>query len=738
MEQNRAGRGSIPQNHPKLRQFVKTDRFKASPVKSILRPGENVWRIEQAARAAVIVDAAAYFGAVRAALLKAQRQVFIIGWDLHSRTRLVGPEGHADDGYPETLAAFLSALVRRKPELKISLLLWDFAVLYAAEREPFPAYSLRWSTPSRITLCLDDAVPIGASQHQKLVVIDDCIAFTGGIDITVRRWDTSEHRIDHPGRRDPAGEPYAPFHDVQMLLDGAAARALAQLARARWEYAAHEDIPLVDVGGDPWPDHIRPDLADTRIGIARTQPPFEQRVAVREVERLILDSIAAAEHTIYIENQFLSRIPIADALAKRLRERSKLEVLIIGPATHASWLEARSMRNGRIRFMQVLRQDGIAERVHLLCPQVSDGSRTAHTMVHSKVMIVDDRLLHIGSANLNNRSMGTDTECDLAVEARDADERGKIRNIRNRLIADHCGTDADAVAAALAEDPSIIALAHRLSANGHALKPIDDGGPHDDKEWEVYLERIADPERPIGAEEFASTFLGGRASRRSLSNMVKVILAAIVILGLALAWNFTPLSSLAQPDKVRAALESVAQGPWGPVVVLAIFIGSSLLLFPVTVLIAATAAAFGPWLGFAYSATGALTSALISFVIGAMIGRQALADVLGPRLNRIRRKVRKKGILAVALVRLVPAAPFGIVNLVAGASKIRLLDYLLGTAIGMLPGIAVMASLGSQITQMLTRPSIESFIWLTVAVAAWIALSLGLQALVSKYWSEEP
>jgi phospholipase D1/2 len=700
----------------------------------ILRPGENVWRIEHVGRAAVIIDAANYFGAVRAALLKAERKAFIIGWDIHSRTRLVGPGGRADDGYPENFAEFLSALVERKPQLEISLLLWDFAVLYAAEREPFPSYSLRWNTPRRIRLCLDDAVPIGSSQHQKLVVIDDAIAFTGGIDITARRWDTSEHEVYNPLRRDPAGTPYAPFHDVQMLLDGGAARALAQLARARWECAANETIPLLESSGDPWPDHVAPDFTDLNIGIARTQPNFETQEQVREIERLYFDSIAAAERSIYIENQFLSCIPVAEALARRLHERPALELLIVTPATHASWIEARTMRNGRIRFAQVLREAGADQRVRMVSPIVRSQDSEEHTMVHSKVMIVDDTFLYVGSANLNNRSMGTDTECNIAVEAQSETERETIAATRNRLIADHCGVDADTVAQAFSRTGSLVGLAD-LSGHGHALAPIDDG-PVDQIEWATYLEGIADPEAPIGAEEFAGTILGGRISRRSLSRITKLVLGVIVVLALVLAWKFTPLAELAQPDRIRDALESFADGNWGPLIVLGIFVGSSVLLFPVTVLIAATAAAFGPWLGFAYSAVGALLSALISFMIGAMIGREALTSVLGPRLNRIRREVRNRGVIAVAVVRLVPVAPFGVINLVAGASKIRLLDFTLGTAIGMLPGIAVMAALGHQITLVLTRPSLEAVIWFALAIAAWLALSLGLQALVSRYWSE--
>src|SRR5262245_35082417 len=197
----------------------------------ILQPGRNVWRVERAPRAAVLVDAAACFGAVRQAFLKARRTIFIVGWDIHSRTRLVGEEGKADDGYPEALSDFLSALVRERPELSVCLLLWDYSVLYAMEREPFPTLALQWSTPRQVRFCLDGAVPIGSAQHQKLIVVDDAIAFTGGLDLTIRRWDTSAHRIGDRHRVDPTGRPYRPFHDVHALVDGAAARALADLVR---------------------------------------------------------------------------------------------------------------------------------------------------------------------------------------------------------------------------------------------------------------------------------------------------------------------------------------------------------------------------------------------------------------------------------------------------------------------------------------------------------------------------
>src|ERR1043166_6800041 len=309
----------------------------------LFKTGHNAWRIERAHRAAVLIDAGAFFGAVRSALLQAKRSVFIVGWDLDSRTRLVGEDGAADDGWPVTLREFLFRLVRERPQLTVYLLAWDFAVLYALEREPFPSLKLGWNTPSRIRFRLDNALPVGASHHQKIIVVDDAVAFSGGLDLTIRRWDTSQHDIDNPQRCDPAGQPYRPFHDVQMAVDGDAARALADIAHARWARVTGESIP-VRPEGSPWPD-VTTDFTDVEIAIARTLPEYEDQQEVREVEALFGAMIASAERTIYIENQFLTCDGIAKALVKRLKEKPALEVLMIAPHTPDTWLETHPMRN---------------------------------------------------------------------------------------------------------------------------------------------------------------------------------------------------------------------------------------------------------------------------------------------------------------------------------------------------------------------------------------------------------
>lgn len=699
----------------------------------LMRPAKTFWRKERATRAAVLIDAAQYFGAARAAMLKAHSHVFIVGWDIHSRTMFVGERGVADDGYPEMLGDFLSALARERPKLKIHVLLWDFAVLYAPEREFFPVYALRWNTPSGVDFYLDNAVPLGSSQHQKLIVVDDCVAFSGGLDVTIRRWDTSAHEYDHPLRCDPSGKYYRPFHDVQAIVEGDAARALGRLVRARWECACGERIALTRRGADCWPEGLQPDFRDVEIGIARTQPAYGAQPEVREVEALFIESIGKAEHTIYIENQFLTSIKVAKAIAERMRQKPALELLMIAPKSHDSWLESRIIQNGRIRFMNELAGADIASRVRLVYPEVGKGRRKTHTMVHAKVMIVDDTWLRIGSANLNNRSMTTDTECDLFIEAHKPAERAAITAIQNRLLGDHLGASAEQIAAARRDVPSLIALVDTFRANGRALRPIRDRKLRAD-ELSTYVEGVADPETPIGAEQFVASLLGGAMPQRSVPNIVKAVAIGLAIVAAALVWEYTPLAGMIDPKAVGRVLREFSNGPWAPLVVIAAFVAGGLVVFPVVVLIAATAATFGPLLGFVYAAAGTMVSAFVTYMLGAMLGKQTLRDLLGPRLDNVRKRVARKGVIAVALIRLVPVAPFTIVNLLAGASEITMAQYLLGTALGMLPGIFMMSVLGHQLSQIILHPNAASLAMLAVAVAVWIAVSIAIQALVSRYW----
>ena len=107
------------------------------------------------------------------------------------------------------------------------------------------------------------------------------------------------------------------------------------------------------------------------------------------------------------------------------------------------------MRNGRIRFWRMLRKARRRPRAAGVSRRSRTAAKRTQTMVHSKVMVIDDRFLRVGSANLNNRSMGADTECDLVDRGEEPRPSARHRRVRNRLLGDHCGVTADEVARAL-------------------------------------------------------------------------------------------------------------------------------------------------------------------------------------------------------------------------------------------------------------------------------------------------
>lgn len=719
------------------RDFAEDDNLASEPSgtpapANIFRPGRNAWRVARAERAAVLIDAAAYFGTLRKALLQARHSIYIIGWDVDSRTPLVGPSCEVEDGLPRELGPFLTALVERRPELKINILLWDYSLFFTSEREAMPSFALRWKTPPQIDLCLDDAIPLGSAHHQKIVVLDEALVFSGGLDLTIRRWDTCDHDPACPHRIDPAGKPYRGFHDVQMMIDGDAARAMTDLARQRWARAACEELPEVSAAEVPWPADVEPHFRDVEVAIARTEPAYASHAVVQEVETLFHDMIASAHRTIYVESQYLTCSSFARALSKALKRNPQLEAVIVCPYSYRGKIERTVMTSGRARVARILRRGGGGDRVLIAAPRISHNGEVADPHVHSKVLIVDDRYLRVGSANLCHRSMGTDTECDLAVAAADDEQaRRNVVMLRDTLIAEHCGATLQEVQAAIARHDSIIAAIKSLPKRSHWLAPVSDRSlpVSPPTLWEA----VADPRKPIDPTRMLSEEGNaiGRSKRRPLVAAAGILLALLLFLGLSAAWTATPLGDVANLELWGGWIATL-RGPLAAGVVILLFVLLGLIMFPVMVLIAATAAVFGAWPGALYAAAGALASALTTYAIGRWLGPRGLRQFFGPRLNLITRSFARKGVPTVTLVRLVPVAPFSIVNLAAGAICIPAVDYLLGTAIGLTPGLAVMSLLGDQAMGLIQGPTFMGIATLLGLLALAIGVSVGLQVFVSR------
>nr|WP_249153308.1 VTT domain-containing protein [Bradyrhizobium diazoefficiens] len=685
---------------------------------STLIPGDTVWRRCKARRVAVLNDAAAYFSALREALLHAQDLVYIIGWDIHSETRLVGAAGHADDGLPEQLGPFLRALVQRRPALRINILAWDFVSFYASEREWNSAAKFTADTDGRVRFHLDSTLPFGSAQHQKIVCVDGSLAFVGGLDLTIRRWDTSDHCADHALRCDPQGKPYPPFHDVQCMVDGDAAEHLFELAEQRWRAAGQQVDDRRALKSNRWPANVPVEAEHMPVGIARTEVVCPAGSTIREVERSFIAAIRSATSFVYVENQFTSATTMARVLAEQMRRVPSLRVLIVAPKLHSSWLESQAMQNGRGAFIDCFSDVGVADRIRFVYPVSRSGNKEAAVMVHSKLLVVDDRILRIGSANLNNRSMGADSECDLIFEAATDEHRDFIISVRRRLIAHFCGLDEETIAH---NEPRLFALLDDVSkADGAAktLRKVESSVLT--STLANMVQPVADPELPLHLERAASRMW-------TTKTIIGIVAIAVGLLGLGMAWSYTSLSNYADTGHVSALLSAYSQSVWGPPLAIAAFVLGGLVIFPVLVLIAATAAALGPWLGFVSAMVGVFLSALVLFAIGRVLGRERLQRLLGRRAARIQERVVGKGILAVVVIRMIPIAPFSVVNVVAGASTLPLRDFMVGTLLGMTPGILAMAVLGAQIADLARNASWTNMLLLVLAFLGWLGICAGAQ-----------
>jgi len=692
----------------------------------ILAEGRNCWRIARAARASCIIDGEDYFRAVREAMCRARHSIFIVGWDLHSELRLVRTD--EDDGYPQTLAALLDHLARERPDLHVYILNWDFAMIYAMEREFFPRYKLRWKSHERVHFCLDGEHPVGASQHQKIVVVDDQVAFSGGLDLSKWRWDTSEHRPDDERRVDPDGEPYPPFHDVQMVVDGEAAACLGELVRERWCFAGgSQPVTRRDSGtDDPWPESVRPGFKDVGVGIARSLPAYRSRPEVREVERLYLDSIAAARRFIYIENQYFSSHRVNQALAERLAEDEGPEVVIVLPEKTGGWLEQHTMDVLRGRILRDLREADAHDRLRVYYARLSQEPHVS-LMVHAKVMVIDDRFARVASSNLSNRSMGFDSECDLAVEAGDDQAcHDSIVSFRRRLLAEHLGMEVTELAVAEQDHGSLIQTIESLRGGERTLEPLSGEIPREVDEW-VPESTLLDPEKPVEPEELFDYVVSPEQQKPAYRYLLQIGLLILAVLGLAAAWRWTPLSDWLDVDRIAAFGEWTKATQFTPLLVIAAYVIGGFAAVPVTLMIIATVTVFGPWAGAGYAIVGAELSAIASFGIGHLLGREAVSRVAGSRVNRISRTLSRRGVLTIITLRIVPVAPFSVINVIAGVSDIRFRDFAIGSFIGMLPGIIAIAFLADRIVASLREPSATSIIVLIVAVAVVILALVGLR-----------
>jgi phosphatidylserine/phosphatidylglycerophosphate/cardiolipin synthase-like enzyme len=433
---------------------------------------DSVWRHAKATRAHPVIDAADYFEIIQAAMMNAKHRIMLIGWDFDTRIDLTRSR-RKKGAPPKRLGDFILWLAERTPSLEIKLLKWNVGALKMLGRGKTIVDVAKWALHKQIEFKLDGAHPVGCSHHQKIVVIDDKMAACGGIDMTADRWDTREHLDGDLRRKRPNGKLYGPWHDCTMLVEGDAAAVLAELSRTRWVTAGGEPMePCPADAASPWPEFLDAEYQFVEMGIARTRADHGEIKEVREIEALFVQQIGQAQKFIYAENQYFTSPKIADAIAARLKEPSPPEIVMVGPEKADGWLEQKAMDGARVELVRALKEQDHKKRFALYIPHTKRGEPI---YVHAKLMIVDDRILRIGSANMNNRSLGLDSECDIFI---DCDRPGNesacdaIAKLRASLIAEHIGLPLERVSQLLEQGKSMCDIIEQEQGNGPTLQPL--------------------------------------------------------------------------------------------------------------------------------------------------------------------------------------------------------------------------------------------------------------------------
>jgi uncharacterized membrane protein YdjX (TVP38/TMEM64 family) len=262
-----------------------------------------------------------------------------------------------------------------------------------------------------------------------------------------------------------------------------------------------------------------------------------------------------------------------------------------------------------------------------------------------------------------------------------------------------------------------------LRGPGRTLVPLTGEVP----EWQDRLlpdTALIDFENPVAPREVLWEFLSDDVRESGKPGLLKGAAVLLTLLAIGAAWVWTPFRNWIDLEAVTRIAVSINEMPAAPLLVISAYVVGGLAVFPVSLLILATVFAFGPVAGFVYSLLGSFLSGVVTFGLGKALGRKPVQRFAGRSLRRLSRLLRRRGLLSMAAVRMVPVAPFTVVNVAAGAFNVRFLDFALGTLIGMAPGIFAIAVFGERLEHAIRSPEVGNFAVLAV-LAALIVLASG-------------
>jgi len=384
---------------------------------------EGTWPPRDGNTIEVLIDGAEALPRMARDMWEATSHVHLTGWYLSPELQLSREEE------PLVVRTLLAQLAER---IDVRVLLWKGAPIpiFRPSRGDVREVQRKLTRHTNIQCTVDSCTGTSHCHHEKTIVIDDRIAYVGGIDLTIDGGDP----YDTPSHRARGG---IGWHDIAVRIEGPAVRDVAEHFRLRWRGATRRTLAP--------PAQPEP-AGDVTLQVVRTLPAGTYR-SVRKGDYSILESYLAAlrsaEHLVYLENQFLWSPEVVDVLVQKLGSppSDDFRVVVLLPARAN---DGADISRGQVAAL--IDADDGDDRFLACTVYAREGPLRDIVYVHAKIGIVDDRWLTVGSANLNAHSLMHDTEMNVVTH--DAD---LARATRLRLWGEHLERDEEAVSGSPAE-----------------------------------------------------------------------------------------------------------------------------------------------------------------------------------------------------------------------------------------------------------------------------------------------
>ncbi|WP_319478561.1 VTT domain-containing protein [Marispirochaeta aestuarii] len=680
-----------------------------------------------AARLSFFTSSRDYYSVLAEVLPKAQKRILIVGWSFDDRIRLVRDRDTGPSG-PE-LGDLLLSIAKEKPSIRVDLCIWKPPSLFAADQHITHKFRKEVHEAPNMDLHQLPAESAFASRHEKFVILDDVLAFIGGIDLTRERWDSPEHPAKSPARVNPEGEAYGPYHDTHAVMSGPAVRELLSLAEEEFSLDLSPDTEPPSL----WPEGIPVDAENARIMISLTRSSPDADVPdLRQIRKVYRDMLSEAREFIFIENQYFSSDEITDLLVRRLREKEGPELIILMSRELPDMLGRMTMGVNASMHIAKLRENDHHGRLGFFNPVSPDDPATP-VKVHSKLMITDSRFLTLGSGNINQRSFSFDNEVNILMDAQETDDPGCVAKLEDRILAQHCGVSPEEWREQVRRNGgSRLSAFRERSSSWEGLQEPGELLPPGSVPQELldYFDMEGAPRPEEALHTMTKDEPRGIIARTrkiwGLMLLTAVVLGAVFFLSRTDVDIHELLGAVRELNETRPGLAAL--------LTIVSFWLSMLVFVSITVPIVSFAALHGPWFGILYSTLGVFSGAAIFYALGLVLHTNPWFD----RFRAVRHvkkqfeKIRPYGLWAVAISRMVPSGPFLVVNLVTGMLGFRPSQFLLGSLIGLMPGIIAFTVFGETIRKVFTDPGWMNILMFVLLLAAYFAIMTGIVSLVRK------